>query len=36
MSGSGVTAGTPLSLVQQVYDRLRDRVAIGRSRLGAR
>ncbi|MEY2422512.1 MAG: aconitate hydratase [Acidimicrobiaceae bacterium] len=29
-----VTAGTPLSLVEQVYDRLDDRVALGRSRLG--
>ncbi len=29
-----VTAGTPLSLVEQVYERLRDRVAVGRSRLG--
>src|SRR4051812_14043242 len=29
-----VTAGTPLSLVEDVYGRLRDRVAVGRSRLG--
>ncbi|HEV3227307.1 MAG TPA: aconitate hydratase [Acidimicrobiales bacterium] len=29
-----VTAGTPLSLVEQVYDRLDERVAVGRSRLG--
>jgi aconitate hydratase len=28
-----VTAGTPLSLVEQVYDRLTDRVAVGRTRL---
>src|SRR4051812_19146068 len=29
-----VTAGTPLSLVEQVYDRLADRVTLGRTRLG--
>ena len=29
-----VTAGTPLPLVEQVYDRLGDRVTLGRSRLG--
>jgi aconitate hydratase len=29
-----VTAGTPLSLVEQVYDRLPERVALGRDRLG--
>ena len=29
-----VSAGTPLSLVEQVYDRLDDRVNIGRTRLG--
>ncbi|MEY2449061.1 MAG: aconitate hydratase [Acidimicrobiaceae bacterium] len=34
MSASGVTAGTPLSLVEQVYDRLGDRVTLGRTRLG--
>ncbi|MEY2454328.1 MAG: aconitate hydratase [Acidimicrobiaceae bacterium] len=34
MPASGVTAGTPLSLVEQVYDRLGDRVALGRTRLG--
>jgi len=35
MSASGpVSAGTPLPLVEQVYDRLNDRVALGRSRLG--
>ena len=35
MSASGaVSAGTPLSLVEQVYDRLNDRVALGRTRLG--
>ena len=28
------TAGTPLPLVEQVYDRLSDRVALGRTRLG--
>ncbi|MEY2435096.1 MAG: aconitate hydratase [Acidimicrobiaceae bacterium] len=32
-ASGAVTAGTPLSLVQQVYDRLDDRVALGRSRL---
>ncbi|MEY2460953.1 MAG: aconitate hydratase [Acidimicrobiaceae bacterium] len=35
MSASGaVSAGTPLSLVEQVYDRLNDRVGLGRTRLG--
>ncbi len=29
-----VTAGTPLSLVEQVYDRLPERVAVGRERTG--
>src|SRR3954471_20557525 len=29
-----VSAGTPLSLVEQVYDRLGERVNVGRSRLG--
>src|SRR3954451_13704874 len=29
-----VTAGTPLSLVEQVYERLDERVQLGRSRLG--
>jgi aconitate hydratase len=29
-----VTASTPLNLVEQVYDRLSDRVALGRERLG--
>src|SRR3954469_18021810 len=29
-----VTAGTPLPLVEQVYDRLDDRVTLGRTRLG--
>jgi aconitate hydratase len=29
-----VTAGTPLSLVEQIYDRLPERVALGRERLG--
>src|SRR3954471_17784785 len=34
MAGSAVTASTPLPLVEQVYDRLGDRVALGRTRLG--
>src|SRR3954454_12285049 len=29
-----VTAGTPIGIVEQVYDRLSERVAIGRERLG--
>ncbi len=29
-----VTASTPLSLVEQVYDRLPERVGLGRERLG--
>src|SRR3954452_12080403 len=29
-----VTAGTPISLVEQVYERLDERVNVGRSRLG--
>src|SRR5256885_11685505 len=31
---SAVTAGTPISLVEQVYERLDERVSLGRSRLG--
>ena len=35
MSASGaVSAGTPLSLVEQIYDRLDERVTLGRTRLG--
>src|SRR4051794_3142655 len=34
MAHRAVTAGTPLGVVEQVYDRLDERVALGRSRLG--